>query len=327
MLSFANHQASTLGMTTRLGLTDADRWLLCMPLYHIGGQSILLRAAQYGIPVILQDGFEATETYHLLHDEAVTFVSLVPTMLSRLLPFFAHDGVPESLRIILLGGAAAAPELITTSHDLRLPIALTYGLTEACSQVATATPAEVHAKPGTVGKALHGTEIRIDAEAGEIGEILVKGATVMSGYYQQPDATAETLRENWLHTGDLGYQDADGDLFIVNRRTDLIVSGGENVYPSEVEAALTEHPAVVEACVIGLPHPDWGQQVGAALIVNQPISGEELTAFCRTKLAGFKIPRQYRFVETYPRTASGKIIRQAMQHQFLEERAAMPIQR
>jgi O-succinylbenzoic acid--CoA ligase len=321
MLTFANHQASTLGTTYRLGVNDQDRWLLCMPLYHIGGQSIVLRAAQFGIPVILQDGFEAAETYRLLHEEAVTFVSLVPTMLHRLMPYFREQGIPENLRVVLLGGAAAPADLLIEALNLNIPVALTYGLTEACSQVCTAAPSDVRVKPGTVGKPLHGTTVRIDAPIGEIGEILVQGPTVITGYFQNPEATASTLQDRWLHTGDLGFLDPDGDLFVVNRRSDLIISGGENIYPSEVEAVLIEHPKVKEACVVGLPDSEWGQRVAAALIVDDDFNEEELLELCQKRLAKFKLPRQFLNLKAFPRTASGKVIRSEIRTEF-EERLA-----
>ena len=196
-----------------------------------------------------------------------TIVSLVPTQLYRMLE--ADFEPPKSLRLILLGGAAATPELVARCIEQNLPIALTYGLTECASQVATATPEQVRAKPGSVGKPLNGTTVRIvddegyDLPPGEYGEIVVSGATVMQGYLGQPPT------DGTFHTGDIGYLDADGDLWIVQRRSDLIVSGGENVYPSEVEAVLRQHPAVEDACVVGLPDAEWGQRVVAMVSLRK----------------------------------------------------------
>ena len=238
-----------------------------------------------------------------------TQMSLVPTQLYRMLE--AGFSPPPSLRLILLGGAAATPELVARCIENNLPIALTYGLTECASQVATTTPDQVRAKPGSVGKPLNGTTVRIvdeqghDVPAGEYGEVVVRGRTVMKGYLGQPPTNSE------FHTGDIGYLDADGDLWIVQRRSDLIVSGGENVYPSEVEVVLRRHPAVEDACVVGLPDSEWGQRVAAmvALRKGQTLSEAALIAFSRERMAGYKQPRKIVFVDELPQTASGKVQR------------------
>jgi O-succinylbenzoic acid--CoA ligase len=175
-----------------------------------------------------------------------------------------------------------------------------------------------------VGKPLLFTTVEIVDEqghtlpSGEIGELVVRGPTVMAGYWQDAAATGQTIREGALFTGDLGYLDGDGDLWLVQRRTDLIVTGGENVYPAEVEAVLKQHPGVAAACVVGLPHPQWGQQV-AALIVPRPeqiVIPEELIAFARHYLAGYKIPRLIRLADTLPQTSSGKIERRKVVSSF-----------
>jgi len=237
-------------------------------------------------------------------------------MLHRLLQSRAKPW-PASLRLVLLGGAAATPELLAAAWEASVPVAPTYGLTEASSQVATALPADARRKPGSVGKPLFLTDVRIvddsghELPAGEIGEVLVRGPQVMAGYYHNPDATARTLRNGWLHTGDLGSLDDESDLFLVQRRSDLIVTGGENVYPAEVEAVLRAHPAVMEACVVGVADGEWGQRVAAAVQLQPDAWADEtaLLTFCRERLAGYKIPRQVRFVEELPQTASGKIER------------------
>ncbi|MCA9890185.1 MAG: AMP-binding protein, partial [Anaerolineae bacterium] len=177
---------------------------------------------------------------------------------------------------------------------------------------------------GTVGKPLLFTQVKVvtetgkQAKAGDYGEILVSGPTVMQGYFNNPDATGKTLKNGWLHTGDIGYVDDDGDLFLVQRRSDLIVTGGENVYPAEVEAVLRGHPAVKEAAVIGLDHPEWGQQVAAVLVINdnETVSEDELIKYCRERLAGYKIPRRFVKVGALPQTGSGKIQRGALGELF-----------
>ncbi len=331
-LTAANFYWSAVASAFRLGVLPHDRWLLTLPLYHVGGLSILFRSALYGTAVVLPETPNAPFNPHWLYEtlakQRVTLVSLVPTMLHRLLEAVPQPA-PPSLRLVLLGGAAASPELLARAHARGYPVATTYGLTEAASQVATAPPDDARRKPGTVGKPLLYTRIRIaDAQgrplpAGEIGEILVSGPTVFRGYEGNPQATAQTLRDGWLHTGDLGYRDADGDLWVVNRRSDLIVTGGENVYPAEVEAVLRQHPAVAEACVVGLDDPEWGQRVAAAVVLKPQAhaSPTDLEAFCRQHLAGYKIPRLIRIVADFPRTASGKIRRPLVRQRLEQDNA------
>ena len=253
-------------------------------------------------------------------------------MLHRLLEQRRGKVWPSSLRHILLGGAAATPELLAAAHATGAPVATTYGLTEAASQVATMRPEDVIHKPGSVGKALMFTKVRVVDEAGntlpptEKGEIVVRGPTVMAGYYKNPDATAQVIRTTAqgareLYTGDLGYLDADGDLWPIQRRSDLIVSGGENIYPAEVEAVLRQHPAVADLCVVGLPDPDWGQSVAALVACHAGVqlTDAELMTFGRECLAGYKQPRLIRFVDRLPQTASGKIERQSVVTLLMKE--------
>jgi O-succinylbenzoic acid--CoA ligase len=239
-------------------------------------------------------------------------------MLHRLLDADPEALTSSALRCILTGGAAATPALVERCLALKLPLAASYGLTEAASQVATALVDQVSRKPGNVGKPLLFFSIRVmDAQGqslpvGEIGEIVVSGPTVMQGYYNQAEATQKTLRNGELYTGDIGYLDAEGDLWVVQRRADLIVSGGENVYPAEVEQTLEQHPGVQEVCVVGVEDEEWGQIVAAAVVVAEKVSltAEELIRFGRERLASYKQPRHVCFVESLPRTASGKIRRE-----------------
>jgi O-succinylbenzoic acid--CoA ligase len=315
VITYANHRHSAEGSAERLGLEAAARWLLCMPLYHVGGLSIVLRCCLYGTTVVLHDNFDVAEVNRAIDHDQITMISLVPTMLHRLIDHRGKRPFPPALKCVLLGGAAASPKLIKECLERDIPIALTYGLTEACSQVATATPDQVRAKPGTVGKPITGTSIKIVDESGasllhdEIGEIAVAGGTLMQGYYAQPDATDAVLHGGWLHTGDLGYLDEEGDLWVVQRRADLIVSGGENVYPAEVEAALETHPLVKEACVVGIEDAEWGQRVAALVVTASQVDGETLIAHCREQIAGYKCPRIIHFVASLPKTASGKVLR------------------
>ena len=327
-LSFDNHFWNATASAYRLGLDTTDRWLSCLPLYHVGGLAVVFRSCLYGTAIVLQRIFDPDAFQRSLRADGVTLTSLVPTMLKRLLHGSPGTVWPDSLRMVLLGGAAAAPELLHEAADAHVPVAATYGLTEAASQVATALPVDARRKPGSVGRPLMFTEVRIiNADGGvsgqgQVGEIVVRGPQVMAGYYGNPGATRSALRNGWLHTGDMGYLDADSDLFVVQRRADMIVSGGENIYPAEVEAVLRGHPAVADACVVGLPDAEWGQRCAAAvqLRAGETLSRESLLAYSRKRLAGYKQPaaEHIRFVDALPKTALGKIARRAVEMLFAD---------
>jgi O-succinylbenzoic acid--CoA ligase len=340
-LTFSNHFYSAMASAYRLGVDPNDIWLSCLPLYHVGGLAVIWRSCLYGTAVNLHPRFILEEVNHALDTLPITLISLVPTMLHRLLE--TRNSWPASLRLILLGGAAATEDLVSRANEMpreKLSIvngqlsivnsgplvATTYGLTEASSQVATMLPEDVAKKPGSVGKPLLFTSVEIvdgngrSLPPGEYGEIVVNGSTVMDGYFNKQQSTDNDLsfivqpmvaHPSSFHTGDIGYLDEDGDLWIVQRRSDLIVSGGENVYPAEVEVVLKSHPAVANACVVGVPDDEWGQMVTAMvqLASNSSLTAAELLAFSREHLAGYKQPRLIAFTEKLPQTASGKIAR------------------
>lgn len=322
VLSYGNIYHSALASAQKLGALPDDRWLCVLPLYHVGGLSIILRSLIYGTAVELLPAFDVKEVNRVLSENPISMVSLAPTMLQRLLDAKQQDWNPQ-LRLALLGGEAARPSLIERCLAQGIPVAASYGLSEASSQVATALPRELREKSGTVGKPLPFTQVRIVDESGRTlgadapGEVLVKGATIMRGYHDDAAATDRALRAGWLHTGDIGYLDADGDLFILQRRSDLIISGGENIYPAEVEAALRLHPGLDDALVFSLPDEQWGQRVAALvqLKTGETVADDELIDFARQHLAGYKVPREYAFADL-PRGASGKVIRSAAQEAF-----------
>ena len=323
ILGVSNFFYSSIGATMRLGHLPQDRWLCVMPLWHVGGLAMLTRAVLQGAPVVLLHDFDPDAVLHALEHEAISLVSLVPTMLHRLLERKPGNW-PGRLRLILLGGAAASPNLLLRSAEIELPVAPTWGLTETTSQVATLLPAAVHGKPESVGRPLLFNRLRVVNKSnhtlppGETGQLLVSGPTVMSGYWHDKLATECALHAGELRTGDLGYLDEVGDLFIVQRMSDLIISGGENVYPAEVERVLCSHASVQDAAVLGIVEAEWGQQV-SAVVQLQPganASREALQAFCRTRLAGYKLPREIHFVSKLPRTASGKVRRSKLAQLF-----------
>jgi O-succinylbenzoic acid--CoA ligase len=321
-LTHGNLQASALGAALHLGLRRDDRWLACLPLFHIGGLSILMRNVLLGSPVLIHERFDP-ERVSAAIDEGITHVSMVPTMLGRLLDLRGEKPAPASLRAILLGGAAAPAGLLERARKLGFGVLPSYGLTEACSQVATCDPGDsenASQETGSVGRALFGTEIRIaDARGdalppGREGEILVRGPTVMAGYLDDAEESSRTLREGWLHTGDVGALDPAGILRVLDRRADLIVSGGENVSPAEVEAVLRDHEDIADAAVAGLPDPDLGSRVTAWIVpkAGAHCQGADLRRFCRRRLAGFKVPKEIRFAAELPRNSSGKLLRRCL---------------
>lgn len=319
MLTVGNFWYSAIGSALNLGTRDDDRWLAILPLFHVGGLSIIIRSAIYGITAVIHDGFDSENVNAAIDNDRVTIVSVVAVTLQRLIDSRGAKPFPKTLRVVLLGGGPAPRALLEQCASSGIPVAQTYGLTETTSQAATLQPRDAVAKLGSSGRVLHPNELRIDtsggAELAKEGEILVRGPIVMAGYLNRPDLTAETITDGWLHTGDIGTLDHDGYLFVLDRRDDLIVTGGENVYPAEVEAVLLSHPGVIEAAVIGVDDPEWGQRVVAIARLRDGMEADEasIQSFCREHLASYKVPKEIRAVmEPLPRTASGKLQRGAL---------------
>ena len=317
MLTYGNHWWSAIGSALNLGLQADDRWLACLPLFHVGGLAILLRSVIYGQPVIVHESFDPGAVNRAIDDEGVTIISMVSTMVQRTLEARGDKPYPPALRCILLGGGPAPKPLLEDCARRGVPVVQTYGLTEAASQVATLSPEDARRKMGSAGKPLLPTELRIERDGvgagmGEAGEIVIRGPTVTPGYADRPEANADAFRDSWFHTGDIGYLDSEGYLYVLDRRDDLIISGGENVYPAEIESVLRSHPVVEEAGVIGMPDERWGQAPVAFVRVREAISEADLKAFCAGRLAHYKVPTRIRFVETLPRNASGKLLRRKL---------------
>lgn len=309
MLTIANFWWSAMGSALNLGVRDDDRWIACLPLFHVGGLSIVFRSAIYGTCAVVHDGFDATAVNSEI-DHGATLISVVSVMLERMLDHRGSHPFPSTFRCVLLGGGPAPRTLLERSMRAAIPVVQTYGLTETCSQVATLSPSDAERKIGSSGKALHPNEIRVNASDSGEGELLVRGPVVMAGYFNQREATARALGDGWLHTGDIGRIDDEGFLYVLDRRDDLIITGGENVYPAEVESVLLGHSSVAEAAVIGLEDQTWGQRVVAVVRASGELNEDELVSHCRTLLAGYKVPREFRIVtDPLPRTASGKIRR------------------
>ena len=302
-------EASANASVARLGLTERDRWYASLSLGHVGGLALVHRAAHVGCTLLVRGRFSAEVLGELIGREGLTHASLVPTMLRRLLDVRGGESVPSTLRCLLVGGAPAGGGLVPIALAQGYPIALTYGLTEACSQVATAPPDLVTEKPGTVGPPIDSLEIRIR----ENGEICVRGATVSPGVADE---------EGWLATGDLGRLDGDGHLWISGRLSDRIVTGGATVDPCAVEVVLEDLPGVFRAAVVGLPDDVWGETV-AALIVPDPgmeADPEVLVAQARDRLSTSELPRRVEFADSLPVNVNGKIDRSRVRAVFSASR-------
>ena len=308
ILTYGNHWWSAVASALNLGLRPDDAWLACLQLFHVGGLAILLRGVIYGMTVVIHSRFDAAAVNRAIDSGEVSMISVVSTMLDRMLAERGERPFPARLRCILLGGGPAPRPLLERAVRLRAPVVQTYGLTETASQIATLAPEDALRKLGSAGKPLMGAQLRIEAD----GEISVSGPSVSRGYLHQPP------REGSLHTGDLGYLDEEGYLYVLDRRDDLIISGGENVYPAEVEAALLAHPAVCDAGVIGVADAEWGRHVAAFAVLEpgRALSEEELIGFCRERLAGYKVPRRIEFRESLPRNAGGKLLRHELAAQL-----------
>ncbi|HKF77950.1 MAG TPA: AMP-binding protein [Candidatus Dormibacteraeota bacterium] len=301
-LTLANHVASALGCQQALGSTERDRWLVALAPHHVGGLAMFLRAAVCGQSLVTLARFEEGALLEAIAGDRPTLLSVVPTMLVRLLDAGGLEPL-RSLRAILVGGAPAAREQVERWAALGLSVCPTYGLTETCSQVALVPPGSAAALAGSAGPACPHATISVDR-----GEIVVRGPAVSPGYVN-PEA-APGLAGGVFRTGDLGRLD-DGVLTVLGRRDDTIVTGGENVSPEEVEAVLRAHPAVADAAVAGRPDDVWGEVV-AAWVVADPAVEPDLDRWCRERLPGFKVPRRWSFVERVPRSDGGKLLRRLL---------------
>ena len=296
-LTYGNHLWSAVGSAFNLGVEPTDRWLCCLPMYHVGGLSIVLRSVIYGTTAVVHQGFDVGDIAESLEGDGVTVISVVATQLKRLLDAEV-DLMP--LRAVLVGGGPVPDDVLEEAIGRGATVVQTYGLTETASQVTTLAPADAQRKLGSAGRPLLTTHIRI-----QDGEIVVQGPTVAPGLVDE---------DGWFHTGDLGRIDDEGFLYVTGRLSDMIVSGGENVLPAEIEDVLMTHPDVAEAAAVGRTDSEWQEAVTAVVVLRNgaDVSVEELRAHCASELAGFKVPKRFEFAAELPRNASGKLMRRAL---------------
>ncbi len=300
------------------------------PLYHAGGLCVfLVPLFTIGGTLILHRGFDAAEVWRVIEQERCTVVLGVPTIYKLLMDDsgFATADL-SSVRELVSGGAPLPAYLVEAYQRRGVPLRQGYGLTEVGVNCFAMTIEESLARPGAIGKPLLFTEARLEGEdgvevaIGDVGELLLRGPHVCRGYWNNPEATAAALdAEGWFHTGDLARRDAGGFFYIAGRKKDMIISGGVNVYPAEIEAELLLHPRVRDAAVVGIPHPTWGE-VGIAFLVagDEPPAVEEVTAFLEARLARYKVPREFVFVDVLPRTPYGKVVKGELRERYLGER-------
>jgi O-succinylbenzoic acid--CoA ligase len=322
--TYGNHWWSAVGSALNLGFTDNDCWLCVVPLFHISGFSIVMRSVIYGMPIVLHDHFDVDRTIKDIDVLRVTIMSVVGTMLTQMVDTLHSSRLPTHFRCMLLGGGPAPLPLLEACVEKAIPIFQTYGMTESSSQIVTLSPEYSLTKLGSAGKPLFPAQLQIvleggvEASAGVAGEIIIKGPNVTPGYLYRAQASEETFRDGWFSTGDIGYMDEEGFLYVLDRRSDLIISGGENIYPAEIETVLLAHPDIVDAGVTSLDDAKWGQ-VPIAFIVKKegtnPLAGE-LQQFCLDQLAKYKVPTAFYFIDELPRNAAKKLLRRNLRERI-----------
>jgi o-succinylbenzoate---CoA ligase len=332
LITYGMQWWNAVGSALNLGHQPDDCWLACLPLFHIGGLSILMRSVIYGISVVLLKKFDERAVNRAIQQDGVTIISVVAVMLQRMLTALEAEGqgkcYPAALRCVLLGGGPAPRPLLERCAELHIPVAQTYGMTESCSQAVTLAPADALRKLGSAGRPLLPVQMQVMSDGqpvavGEPGTIYLKGSTITPGYAERLEATAAALQDGWFCTGDLGYLDADGYLYILDRHSDLIISGGENIYPAEVESVLLSHPSVAEAGVCAQDDPHWGQVPIAFVTLHsgQSTSAEAILEHARQRLARYKVPQTLTIVAEMPRNSSGKLLRRELRKLLPEHQA------
>lgn len=310
-----NHTTNATASAFNMGIQQDDIWLCTMPIFHISGLSILVRSVLYGMGVKLYSKFDLFPIVDDLVTGKVTRMSVVSIMLEKILTELEErqENVSPRLLTMLVGGGPVPSSYLERAMALGIPVLQTYGMTETASQTATLAPEDAVRKLGSSGKPLYLSFIRIDQakKPFDEGEICIRGGHVTPGYIGH-HANKSPQVDGWLYTGDIGYLDDEGFLFVIDRRSDLIISGGENIYPAEVENAILQHPMIREAGVCGMNDGTWGQIPVVFIVSDEEISLESLREFLQSKLAPYKMPKQLYQVIELPRNATNKLLRKEL---------------
>tara|TARA_R110002110_G_scaffold205066_7_gene417044 strand:+ start:175466 stop:177013 length:1548 start_codon:yes stop_codon:yes gene_type:complete len=326
------HHSVTWALITLSNTADVhfnDKYMVLLPLFHVGALAPMICSVYKGNTLVIVRNFDPLMVWKLIEQEKVSTTLAVPAMLSFMLQvpdFNRFDR--SSLRFISSGAAPVPVSTIETYLGLGIEIHQVYGMTETCGPACLIGADDARRKIGSTGKSFFHTQVRIvddagsDLPAGQAGEILVKAAHVMKEYWNRPDATREALVDGWLYTGDVAIQDEEGFVTIQDRKKDMIISGGENVYPAEVENTLLLHDAIIDAAVIGQPSDKWGESPFAVVVsTDTSLTENDILAHCDGKLARFKLPKGVAFVEAIPRNPSGKILKRVLRDQFSQPAA------
>ncbi|RDW20984.1 o-succinylbenzoate--CoA ligase [Oceanobacillus chungangensis] len=315
MHTYGNHWWSAIGSALNLGLDKQDKWLIPLPLFHVSGLSTLIKSVIYGMPIYLLEKFDEKIVHEAIMTKGISIVSVVTVMVQRLMNLLGENSYPKTLRCMLLGGGPAPKPLLEKAKDRQVPVFQSYGMTETASQIVTLSPKDALEKVGSAGKALFPAQLKIvEPDEMNVGEIQVKGPMVTKGYYNHKSANETSIKDGWLATGDLGYLDDEGFLYVVDRRKDLIISGGENIYPSEIESVLSAMEQVKEVGVTGKEDVRWGTVPVAFIVKSREVSIEEILAFAEKHLAKYKLPKEIHFVDALPRNAANKLVRNKLRN-------------
>ncbi len=319
-LTFNNLLFSATNGNQILNQNENDKWLASLPVYHIGGFSIFIRAFLYSSAVIIPNSLQTENLIYSIQNYKPTLASFVSTQLKRIVD--SNIKPNDKLKNVLLGGGFISDDLINTAIKLGWKVSKVYGSTETSSFVTALTYKGIMEGNKSSGKALKNNSIKIiDDDGNEVssnisGEILIKSQSVMKGYLHNVEETNKKLKNDFYYTGDIGYVDEKDYLYVQARRNDLIVTGGENVNPLEVENELLKHPSIKEASVFEIADNEWGQVVAAAIVTNKNIKIDEIKNFLKHSLAGYKIPQKYFIVEELPKTSLGKVKKEELKNIF-----------
>lgn len=308
--SFANHFYSAVSSALNLGLKNTDEWLCVAPIFHISGFSIVMRGLIYGMTVRLVDKFEPEKVEDILVQEPVTIMSVVPYMLKKLLlqQQTSHKHYQNLFRCMLLGGGTIDLATLQKCEQLKIPVVQCYGMTETCSQIVALSADDALRKLGSVGQPLFSTQLKLSSK----NEVLIKTPALTPGYLNLPKKLSTKEVDGWYKTGDIGHLDQEGFLYIDGRLDDMLISGGENIFPQEVEEVYLQYPEIEEIAVVGKNDPEWGE-IPVAFVVGKSQSREDLIDYGYAHLAHYKVPREFIYVEELPKNASGKIQRFKLQ--------------